>query len=202
MDIDTKQRIHSGLIFLLEFYKVLMGTLLILFVPQRCGDDDHLCTFRESETACLVVNCISCLMMLQLYYTELRRENWCIKYLDIDPALPNNNLDMEIEKYPEYKERMLVINTDYRKRAVACAVVQAVNIIMSVAYIGIRWAGSMSLTPLVSYVILLASKLYNTYFVSSASIRKERAFSAYLTISKTYNTIDCDFKKPVDGASV
>ena len=202
MDDDTKQRIQSGLAFLLEFYKVLMGTLLVLFVPQRCGDDRHLCTAGESETACLVVNGVSCLMMLQLYYTELRRENWCIKYLDIDPAKPNNNLDTEIEQYPEYKERMLAINTSYRRRAIACAVTQAANILMSTAYIGLRWAGTMSLTPLVSYVILMASKLHSTYFVSTASIRKERAFSAYLTISKTYNTIDVDFKKSVDGASV
>jgi hypothetical protein len=202
MDVDTKQRIQSGLVFLLEFYKVLMGTLLILFVPQRCGDDRHLCTFRESETACLVVNCVSCLMMLQLYYIELRRENWCIKYLDIDPAKPNNNLDTEIEKYPEYKERMLAINTKYRRSAVACAAAQVANILMSTVYIGLRWAGTMSLTPLVSYVILMASKLYSTYFVSTASIKKERAFSAYLTIAKTYNTIDADFKKSVDGASV
>jgi len=202
MDADTKQRIQSGLIFLLEFYKVLMGTLLIIFVPQRCGDDRHLCTVGESETTYLVVNGISCLMMLQLYYTELRRENWCIKYLDIDPTVPNNNLDTEIEQYPKYKERMLAINTSYRRRAVVCTITQVANILMSSAYIGFRWAGTMSLTPLVSYVILMASKLYNTYFVSTASIKKERAFSAYLTISKTYNTIDADFKKSADGASV
>ena len=194
LDVDTKQRIQSGCLFLLEFYKVLMGSFLVLFVPQQCGD--HICTFKENvenETACVVINILSCVYLLYLYLIELKRENWCIKYLDINPNKPNNNLDIEIEEYPEYKKNMLQINKKYKKNSLNCIVLQGVNITLSVVYIAQHWAGTIALAPLISYVILVISKLYNTFFISNASIKEERAYSAYLTISKTYNTIDADF---------
>jgi hypothetical protein len=200
IDVDTKQRIQSSCLFLLEFYKVLMGSFLVLFVPQQCGD--HICTFKEiieNETPCVAVNTLSCLYLLYLYSIELKRENWCIKYLDIDPNKPNNNLDTEIEQYPEYKNNMLQINKKYKKNSLNCIGLQGVNITLSVVYIAHHWTGTIALTPLISYVIMVISKLYNTFFISNASIKEERAYSAYLTISKTYNTIDSDL---VDQTSI
>jgi hypothetical protein len=193
--VDTKQRIQSGLTFCLEFYKVLMGSFLILFVPQQC--DDHVCSAAENiqnETVCFVINVISCMMLIYLYVIELRRENWCITYLDIDPKKSNDNLDTEIEKYPKFKNEMRNINLKYNRSAVACICIQGVNIITSTIFIGLHWPGSVAFTPLVGYIILMLTKLYNTYFISKTSLVKERAFSGYLTISKTYNTIDEDHK--------
>lgn len=198
LTVDTKQRIQSIFTFCLEFYKVLMGTFLILFVPQKC--DDHICTMKErieSETPCFVINSISCLMLMFLYFIELKRENWCITYLDIDPKKSNENLDEEIEHYPEIKRQMKKINLRYNKNAIACVGIQGVNIIVSTAYIGQHWPGSVAFAPLIGYIILMVTKLYNTYFISKTSLQNERAFSAYLTISKTYNTIDEDHKDKV-----
>ena len=136
-------------------------------------------------------------MFANLYSIELKRENWCIKYLDIDPNKPNNNLDTEIEEYPEYKKNMLQINKKYKNNSLICIVLQGVNITLSVVYIAHHWAGTIALAPLISYIILVISKLYNTFFISNASIKEERAYSAYLTISKTYNTIDEEHKDKV-----
>jgi hypothetical protein len=195
VSLDTKQRIQSGFTFCLEFYKVLMGSFLILFVPQQCGD--HICSTSENiynETACFVINIMSCMMLVTLYLIELRRENWCITFLDIDPQKPNNNLDSEIEEYPEIKTQMKKINTNYKNCAIACVVAQGINITTSTIFIGLHWPGGVALAPLVGYIILMLTKLYNTYYNSTTSLNKERAFSAYLTISKTYNTIDEDFR--------
>ena len=197
ISIDTKQRIQSGLTFCLEFYKVLMGSFLSVFVPQQCGD--HLCSMTETvqrELACFVINVISCISLMYLYFIELRRENWCITYLDIDPALPNNNLDTEIETYPKIKDEMKKINTKYRRHALVCLVFQGFNVLVSTVYIGLHWSGATALAPLIGYIILMCTKLYSTMFISNSSLKKERAFSAYLTISKTYNTIDEDHKQP------
>lgn len=196
ISIDTKQRVQSGLIFCLEFYKVIMGSFLSVFVPQQC--DDHICSMTETvqrQVACFAFNVISCISLLYLYFIELRRENWCITYLDIDPALPNNNLDTEIETYPKIKDEMKKINTKYRRHALVCLGFQGVNVILSTIYIGLHWSGSIALAPLIGYIILMCSKLYNTVFISDTSLKKERAFSAYLTISKTYNTIDEDHRQ-------
>ena len=200
LTIDTKQRIQSSLICALEFYKVLMGSFITLFVPHRC-DDDRICSIKEIFSDAdafrifvLCVNFLSCVQLLALYALEIRRENWCITYLDIDPTKPNNNLDTEIEAYPDFKERMSRVNRQYRKLTLACVVSQAINISVSIVDLGMYWPGSVSIGPLIGYVILLLTKLYNTYFISGASLKEERAYSAYLTISKTYNTIDEDKK--------
>jgi hypothetical protein len=200
LTIDTKQRIQSGCIFILEFYKVLMGSFITLFVPHQC--DDHICSMNEIFDSSddfrmfvLFVNFVSCIQLLILYALEIKRENWCITYLDIDPKKPNNNLDIEIEDYPEYKKQMTQINKNYKNFSLACVVSQIFNILVSVIDLGMHWVGSVSLSPLIGYVILMLSKLYNTYFISNASLKKERAYSAYLTISKTYNTIDDDKRK-------
>ena len=202
LTLDTKQRITSGFTFLLEFYKVLMGSFITIFVPHQCGD--HLCSMKDDlsgddafRTFCVTFNFLSCLMLMELYFIELRRENWCITYLDIDPKQPNNNLDMEIEDYPKIKEEMKSINQKYKKRALICVGAQSLNILTSTIDAGLHWAGPIALGPLISYIILMLTKLYNTYFISTTSLKKERAYSAYLTTSKTYNTIDEDHKKPI-----
>jgi len=198
LTVDTKQRVQSGLIFILEFYKVLMGSFITLFVPHQCGD--HICSINEIFSHAdnfrmfvLVVNFVSCIQLLILYALEIKRENWCITYLDIDPKKPNNNLDTEIEHYPNIKSQMSQINKNYKKFSLICVISQSFNIMVSVVNLGLHWYGSVSLSPLIGYVILMLTKLYNTYFISTASLKKERAYSAYLTISKTYNTIDEEF---------
>ena len=37
-DQDFKQKTGAYIAFVLEMYRVLMGTLLLFFVPQKCGD--------------------------------------------------------------------------------------------------------------------------------------------------------------------
>ena len=35
---DFKERLKIGALFMFQSYKVIMGSLLILFVPQKCED--------------------------------------------------------------------------------------------------------------------------------------------------------------------
>ena len=48
--------------FLLQSYKVLMGSLLLLFVPQECGDE--LCTMSQSLSNDNILYRISLLLIL------------------------------------------------------------------------------------------------------------------------------------------
>ena len=38
-DQDFKQKVGMYTAFIMEFYRVLMGSFLLVFVPQKCGDD-------------------------------------------------------------------------------------------------------------------------------------------------------------------
>ena len=200
IDADNKQRIKATLAFGLEFYKVLMGTFLTAFVPRVC--DENVCTVSENiyddevlHRIAISFNAFSFITFLAFYYSEIKREEWCIKYLDIDPDKANENLDEEIEKYPELKQAMIKLNTNYAKSTKLCGAVQVVNIGLSLADISSHWAGGATLTPLLSYVLLIYMKLFEAYSVSSIAVKDERAFSAYLTGPKTYNTIDKDHKQ-------
>lgn len=199
LDSDNKQRIKAALAFGLEFYKVLMGTFLAAFVPRVC--DGSVCTVSQNiyddellHRIAISFNAFSFLTFLALYYNEIRREEWCIKYLDIDPDKANDNLDDEIEKYPEFKQVMIKLNTSYANSTKFCGAVQVANIGLSLVDISSHWTGGATITPLLSYILLIFMKLFQAYSVSSIAVKDERAFSAYLVGPKTYNTIDKDHK--------
>ena len=215
MDEDTIQRLKGGMTFVLEFYKICMGTFLTVFVPHQCyeitphGSQPTICSVSHNvyhgddyHRRVIWFNLFSFIVFIGMYYSEVKRENWCINYLDIDYTKPSDHLDDEIELYPTFKERMRKLNKRYDILVKACSVTQLFNIAISVADVGRSWAGPASFTPMLSYILLIASKLYTTYVVATASLKKERAFSAYLKEPITYNTIDKDHRHVVEETNI
>jgi hypothetical protein len=199
LTVDTQQRILTAFLFLVEMYKLLMGSCLTLFVPQTCNNAT--CSLTEIiyldstlHRVAMGFNAYSLLMFMVFYGMELRRESWCIKYLDMDDSKTAVHLDSEIEAYPIIKQQMNVMNRQYRTIVVVCIVSQVVNVAISVADIAQAWAGISSLTPLASYVLLIFIKLGMSLQIAQASLQKERALSAFMKAPRTYNTIDEDHR--------
>ena len=104
IDQDIIQRIKVTGIFCLQFYKVLTGTMMTLFIPQACyepiGDGSNvihgdevvrICTLTQNlenneiyHRLTLYWNSISFLCFIYCYLLELKRESWAIKFLDVD----------------------------------------------------------------------------------------------------------------------
>ena len=129
-----------------------------------------------------------------LYFIELKRENWCIKYLDIDEEKSNTNLDLEIETYPAFKKQMNKLNNQYIKVVYIALFLMVVNFAVSGTIVYQNYAGSNTLTTFISFFMLVTMKLYSAYNVGTISVKDERANSAYMKIPKTYNTIDEDHR--------
>jgi hypothetical protein len=204
VSVDNQQRLTATGMMLLEFYKVLMGTFLVVFVPQQCGDEvcglgDNISNNDALHRAALLNNLVTFAAVLVFYGVEVRRENWCIEYLDIDPDKPNNHLDEEIEAYPQIKNEMAIMNRRYIKALYAASGLLAANFGISSAAIFREYAGSSTITSLASFAILVAMKLYSAREVGIRSVEEECAFSGYLTIARTYNTIDADHVSPAEG---
>jgi hypothetical protein len=204
---DNKQRISIAISFILEFYKVLMGTFLTVFVPQKCDDDVCSITQNIQNTSLLhfssnVMNVVTFLCVLWFYYVELKRENWSIKFLDIEPSKPNNNLDSEIELYPEIKTNMIFLNRQYLRVTYIAISMISINFVLSGVSIGYDYAGTNTLTSIISFLLLVATKLHTAYSIANHSVKDERIFSAYMKEPKTYNTIDEDFRKSIGGSFV
>ena len=199
VDVDTKQRIMTCIFMILEFYKVIMGTFLVVFVPQKC--DDKICTMTQNffnnkllNTVGNASNFVTFSSVLTLYVLEYQRENWCIKYLDIDDEKSTNNLDIEIEAYPKYKIKMNKLNKNYLRSVYVSTFLMIINFIISGFTVYQSYAGTNSITSFVSFFMLVTMKLYSALTVGRLSLKNERANSAYLKEPKTYNTIDADFR--------
>jgi len=205
LSTDNQQRITALFTMIIELYKVTMGTFLTVFVPQDCGNG-VICSVQDNiqnntlfRRIMLGMNTFTFLSILSLYFIELRRENWSITYLDIDPGKPNNNLDSEIEEYPKIKQEMLVQNNTYIDVFYVSCALLTINFCASSIVVIQDNAGIVTLTSLLGFLILIASKMYIVYDVGTKSIENERAFSAYLTIPRTYNTIDEDYRKCIQN---
>ena len=116
IDHDIIQRIKVTGIFFLQFYKVMTGTLLSLFVPQACYAEItnssstemntvQICSLSQNfdnneiyHKSTLYWNCLSFLLFIMCYIFELKRENWAIKFLDINNNIPDNALKEKLFK--------------------------------------------------------------------------------------------------------
>jgi hypothetical protein len=200
---DQSQTLKSIIILLSESFKVLMATLLSVVVPQRCDNQpDKLCTMMDNftnltnyNTAVTVFNFITLGGFIGLYVVEYMRENWCIEYLDIDNNVANTNLKTEIELYPEYKERMITLNSNYNKMSIAIVISNIINFILSgVLIYGYYYLDYRSITVLITNFILIIDKLINCFNVSNKAVAEMLPISAYMTTPIVFNVIDNDHK--------
>ena len=199
-DQDTLQRLSVGVQFLLEMYRVVTSSLLILFVPQICVD--HICTTTENlvwETntynTALCFNFISMAFLVNMYYMELVRENRMIKYLAVNPEFANDNemVGKQLELLHVNKQnKIFSINRYYRLSAYAAVSIYSLNVLLSIAAISKYYAGSQSTTTFLTYVLFMATKFGGVY--SLVSTDKNIFYSAYLKSNIQFNDIDVDNK--------
>ena len=198
VDVDTKERMKTIFIFLLQSYKVLMGSMLVLFVPQSCGDSvcsitDNLYREGDLHRTSLAFNFLSTLCFITCYTIELNRENWCIEHLDISDDYGDNNLPLVLKERPELEMALHKINDRYYYSSQITAGVYSVNLILSTTSIYFNNAGTTTITAYMSFVILILMKLYNSIFVSNDSKKNNMALSAYMSELQSYNIIDKDY---------
>lgn len=201
VDVDTKQRLMTALIFFTEFYKVLMGTFLGVFVPLKCKDQvcsvmDNIYTTDQYHIATNVYNLISFIIVICFYFVELRRENWSIEFLDIDDTKSLNNLDTEVESYPIIKKRMKSLNICYYRMINLSVFMLVSNFIVSGILVGFNYYSVNTVNSILSFFMLVFMKLNKARGVASNSLKNEQVCSGFLTAAKVYNSIDVDYRKP------
>jgi len=208
MDVDTKERLKIIMIFLLQSYKVAMGSMLVLFVPQECGNNsvcsltDNLTKTDTLHVTTLFFNFVSLVSFVLCYNSELKRENWCVKHLDIDKNHGDNNLALVLNQKPEFKIALDAINNRYYILALNAAGVYIINLILSSIVLFNNSAGASTLTSYLGFVILIVMKLYNSVYISVDSKKNARAFSAYMTEFQSFNVIDVDHRGPENGIEI
>jgi hypothetical protein len=198
LNVDNKERLKITILFLLQSYKVVMGSMLVVFVPRQCGTD--ICSLRDNvkntdplNIAALTSNFLSFLFFLMVYIVELRRENFCVQNFDIDHDIGDNNLAIILNERPKLLQELHSHNKLYYRITTMTTVVYIGNFILSdIVLYNDPTFWKVGIAPYFSYILLILVKLYNCYFISSSSIKEDKALSAYMTEFSSFNVIDAD----------
>ncbi len=191
VDQDLKERVKTGGLFLLESYKIIMGTFLTVFVPHTCVEECSTLSLitRPHDVVALGLNYGAFLSVLLLYGVELRREHFCISHFDIDPGFPDVHLATVVPA--PLKQTLLAHNLLYWKVASLAMLMATINIVSSSLYLS-SLAVDGTITTLVSFSLLVLMKLTRAFQLSRQDAKEARARSAYLIENTSYNVLDVD----------
>lgn len=188
----------------LELFRVVTSSLMIIFVPQSCGD--HICTFDETlqldndiKDIGLIINFITLFSFFFMYVVEMYRENLLIKYLDVNPNMPNDSeyISNIMEILPiKKKQRILNGNVYYMYISYFTIIVYIINAIMSGIIINKAYLNTQTYATFITYVIFMINKLTNSYSVVNTD--ENVFYSAYLKTNIQFNDIDRNYKKVID----
>jgi len=210
IDQDIVQRIKVMGIFTLQFYKVLTGTMLSLFVPQACheeiGDGPQpstslqICSLTQNyensdiyHQITLSWNTLSFCCFVFCYVLELRRENWAIKFLDIDNNRPDNSLKQIIVLEPKLDKQMDKLNKMYFYGLSVTAGIYFINVCLMINILKNDYHSMSTISCFISFVLLVQMKLYNSLSVAYQSIKYDKMMSAFMGEFVSYNVLDSDY---------
>jgi len=210
INIDFIQRIKVSGIFFLQIYKILTGTLLTVFVPQSCETfmietnqtQNNVCTLSQNlnnsdiyHKKSLYWNIFTMTLFIGYYIIELKRENWSIKYLDIDNNKPDNSLKEIIKNEKELDKEMDKLNLYYYYLLCLTIFAYSINVLLMIKILNDDYHSSSTISCFMSFVLLVLMKLYNSYIVAKESIKNDKMMSAYMSEFVSYNVLDKDYIK-------
>jgi len=143
-------------------------------------------------------NILTSVLFIGYYLLELRREEWSIKFLDIDNDKPDNCLKEVIIKYKDLDEKMDRINKYYYNVVRVTIFFYIVNNLLSIRLLKDKYYSSTTLSCFFSFSLLVGMKLFNSYYVAKNSVLYDKMTSAYMTEFVSYNVIDSDYLQKIE----
>jgi len=199
-DQDFQQKIAFIPLVAIELYRVLVSSLLVLFVPQKCND--HVCSLSENMiwenhlyNAGLIVNFITLFSFLTLYYCEVKRENRLITYLDVNKNVPcdNDSVGKVLEMLPlEKRNNILLLDKWYQRTSYASIFLFIFNTILSGFVVFDYYLDNQTTSTYITNILFMLTKLGDIY--ATANTEKNVFYSAYLKGKIQYNDVDPDKK--------
>jgi len=204
---DFVQRITIVPIVLVELYRVMVSSFLILFVPQKCGN--HTCQLSENlvldsmlYNAGLVFNFITTFFFVALYFIEIKRENRLITYLEVNQKMPSDNdsVGKILDHLPiEKRTNILYLDKAYQRLGYFVMGLFIVNTILSGFVVFSYYLDNQTTTTYITNIILMITKLGDIY--TTAHTDKNIFYSSYLKGRIQFNDVDPD-KKMLDYVDI
>ena len=199
---DNMQKLSVATSLIFEMYRVITSSLLILFVPQSCKGE--LCSIQDNMkwnpnhytyNYGICMNFITLFTFVCLYYTEVKRENRLIKYLDVNPDMPssNNAVEKTLENISfEKRNKILSIDKYYQRISYISIGIFIINSISSSIIVNRFYLGSQTTTTLITSLLFMISKLTNVYQVCRTE--DHIFYSAYMKTFVQFNDLDKNHK--------
>jgi hypothetical protein len=197
-DQDFNQKIGVATTLVLELYKVLMGAMLVIFVPQKCGS--VMCSISQNiertdslSQSALSFNIITVLSFLALYFVEVKRENKMINYLEVNRFTPvdNESVGDALEKLDvAKKQKIWDYDGYYQKTGYASTIAFTLNAILSFIVVYDNYLDSKTITVFLTNILLMGLKVADVF--STVNSKKNVFYSAYLKNKVQYNDVDPD----------
>ena len=191
---DCRQRIFVGIELLVEIYRVIIGTCLITFVPEICGNTNCGYIWYLSGKTIIDIayymNIGTLSVFLALFVIELIRENRIINYLEVTPLLGTDNEKVGeiIQKLdPKKRKRLYCIDTIYISWSTFSLCCFVANTTISGISI-IHNLDNKTITTFITNILFMFTKLYRIYYVINTE--KNVFYSAYMMNFVQFNDLD------------
>lgn len=204
-DQDFNQKMNVGLTLVLELYRVLMGAFLVVFVPQKCGD--NVCSMSDniyrddalSQTS-IAFNAITMCSFLALYFVEVKRENKLINYLEVNRfnSLDNESVGQALEQLASSKKQSIWdYDGYYQTTGYVSMLAFIVNAVLSSIVVYSHYLDSKTLTVYLTNLLFMGLKVVDVF--STVNTKKNIFYSAYLKDKVQFNDVDPDKFRIEDG---
>lgn len=188
-----------SLIFIFELYRLTIGTLLVLFVPQKCATGD-ICGVLEAvqrqdgvSRAGLAVNGLTLCIFLVFYAIEVKRENKLITYLQTNPTVASDDksVAIAINKLQEFRKiAILKVDRYYQRAGYTTIVMFTFNSVLSAYVVFFHYLDEKSVTAFLTSMLFITMKLFDVYTI--AHTPKNIFLSAYMRQKVQFNDVDPD----------
>ena len=199
-DTENRNQLMSTIVTtLIEGTKIIMATLLSIFVPQYCSDTGTTCTFSQNfkdlssfNEFVIFINFLTLALFIKLILVQNKREAYLISHLDESKDYPANSLEDNIKSYPRILSRIKIHNHKLKKYTNVVIILFCFNVLFSsILIFHFFYDGFRSISTLLSNVLLVSSKLYNLHKVSKeCNGFKQQAMSSIHQTTISYNIPD------------
>ena len=167
---NTKERFEHLATMCVQSFRVLMASMLTVFVHQSCGDDEPICErwhiFDNGHLFSVVINFISLFNFIVLYISETYRQNFLIEKFDIDKTVPDDNLKNALQFQPSLKKQLQEINRRHMIIVICNVIIYIINVgVSSWVIIKYYYGGTKTLTGIFTNVLLVSSKLGEDLYI-------------------------------------
>lgn len=161
---NTKERVEHVVTMCVQSFRVLMASMLMVFVHQSCGEDEPICDrwhiFDNGHLFSVVINFISLFNFIVLYISETYRQNFLIEKLDVDKTVPDDNLKNALQSQPSIKKQLQTLNKRHTIIVICNVIIYIINVcVSSWVIINHYYGGTKTLTGIFTNILLVSSKL-------------------------------------------